>query len=527
MRFYQRSKNWDALAVLALALLFCISYGLREGQDVNWDLRNYHLYSVYALLHGREGLDLAPAQLQTWTNPFGSLVAYFLVMHVKPIWGSVILSSFSALNIWMVYLIARTVCRPLAEEKPVAARWLVALATIPAAFGPVFLSVVGTTFNDNFVAFCILTAVYFALQEGRVFRSYVFAGVFLGLAAALKLTAIVYVGGFALAVIFVNPLRFYRQALASMGGFLCGFLPFGGTWMIYVYSLFGNPVFPLYNNVFKSPLMDPVAMKDDRYIYTSAKDFFEKPIELATGGHPGIETYMLDSRYLLFLVVLLLCLPLMIDGFFRRFGKTAAPTGAFGNSSFDFLIIFVLANYILWGLWFGIMRYAVALEQLIPLCIIMLLALIASEWRRLVLISIGSSMIISASANAGNWGRVDFSDNWFEFGFPEAMEEPDTAFVMLSGQGMSYLAPYLPASDRFIRFQGNMNFGPESGLGRNALEILSQHNGQIRTLSEVDFDDVLAQQSLAAYGLQLHEDRCLTVSTNTDDLKSCLVTKVQ
>ena len=39
------------------------------GKDVNWDLRNYHWYNAWALLNGRLGWDLAPAQLQTYYNP--------------------------------------------------------------------------------------------------------------------------------------------------------------------------------------------------------------------------------------------------------------------------------------------------------------------------------------------------------------------------------------------------------------------------------------------------------------------------
>lgn len=516
----------EAYIVLGLALTFCIVYGLTEGQDVNWDLRNYHLYNVYALLHGRLDLDVAPAQLQTWTNPLGSLLAYFVVLHIKPIIGSVILSSLSALNIWMIYLIARNVFRPLSAHNGYAARWLVILAIVPAALGPVFMSVIGTTFNDNFVAFCILTSLYFSLKLDLRTRNYVFAGAFLGLAAAIKLTAAIYIAGYAVAVILVNPKGFYRQALASMAGFLMAFMPLGGLWMLYIYHRFGNPVFPLYNDIFRSPYFDPVAMKDNRYIFEGVEDFFEKPIELATGIHPGIETFMLDSRYLLFLVILLLCLPILIDALILRRKGYFSPAPVFERTSLVFVLAFIVVNFAFWGVMFGIMRYAIALEQLVPLCIIMLFALMAAEWRRLVLLSIASSLVMSLSVNAGNWGREPFGDDWFRFKFPEVVTQPNTLFVMLTGQGMSYLVPYLPQSDRFVRLSGNFVISEETGLGQKISETISHHDGQIRTLSDIRVDASESASYLAEYGLVLHETTCLPVLTNTeDDLQSCLLTK--
>ena len=53
--------------------------GERNGQDANWDLRNYHFYNAWAFLHGRLGWDLAPAQMQTFLNPLLDLPFYWMV----------------------------------------------------------------------------------------------------------------------------------------------------------------------------------------------------------------------------------------------------------------------------------------------------------------------------------------------------------------------------------------------------------------------------------------------------------------
>ncbi len=49
------------------------------GPDASWDLRNYHLYNGFAVLHGRIGVDLAPAQMQTFNAPLLDIVYTLLL----------------------------------------------------------------------------------------------------------------------------------------------------------------------------------------------------------------------------------------------------------------------------------------------------------------------------------------------------------------------------------------------------------------------------------------------------------------
>lgn len=52
------------IAALAMPVLFGL-VSLMLGQDDNWDMKNYHWYDPYALLHGRVGVDMAPGQWQS------------------------------------------------------------------------------------------------------------------------------------------------------------------------------------------------------------------------------------------------------------------------------------------------------------------------------------------------------------------------------------------------------------------------------------------------------------------------------
>lgn len=70
--------NHDWIWLIGLMVLFGF-VSLREGLDVNWDLKNYHLYNAYAFMNDRLGHDIAPAQMQTYFNPILDLPFYYLV----------------------------------------------------------------------------------------------------------------------------------------------------------------------------------------------------------------------------------------------------------------------------------------------------------------------------------------------------------------------------------------------------------------------------------------------------------------
>ena len=51
--------------VVAISALVACDFVVVRGEDLNWDLLNYHYYSGYALVNGRFADDVAPSGLQT------------------------------------------------------------------------------------------------------------------------------------------------------------------------------------------------------------------------------------------------------------------------------------------------------------------------------------------------------------------------------------------------------------------------------------------------------------------------------
>jgi len=92
-------------AIIYFAALGIVSVIL--GQDVSWDLRNYHFYNPYMLLTGRFKYDVLPAQIQTFFNPLMD-VPFFVAIHylkLPPVVVGFFLGGFHGLNQWLVHLI--------------------------------------------------------------------------------------------------------------------------------------------------------------------------------------------------------------------------------------------------------------------------------------------------------------------------------------------------------------------------------------------------------------------------------------
>src|ERR1700733_1409092 len=95
-----------ALFLLALAPFAFGALALALGQDVNWDLRNYHWYNAYAFLNGRYGFDLLPSQTPWFYNPLLDVPFYLLATHVPARTAGFALGFVQGLNFPLLFMLA-------------------------------------------------------------------------------------------------------------------------------------------------------------------------------------------------------------------------------------------------------------------------------------------------------------------------------------------------------------------------------------------------------------------------------------
>ena len=463
------SRRLRARTVAWLAALVCVPslFGLfRQGMDANWDLRNYHLYNPHAWLTGRDSLDVAAAQLQSFHNPLLDVPLYLLVSSGAPTLLAGLWLLLPTMACLALLLRLQRVLSPAPPERT-AQVVLVLLAISGAATW----SMLASSMNDPFVAAAMLASLALVVNPDAEVRSrhWLLAGALAGAMAGLKLTASFYCFGLAASALVGGGslrLRLTRLGLLALGGIGGAALTFG-YWGWHLYQLHGNPVFPYFNHVFASPDAMPWPWTDNRFRTRGAWDALTSPFQLLRTTRHFSEIGLRDPRLLGAIAGLALLWALA-----RRRDERQTERHAVR------LLVFLLVSWMLWCLQYGIYRYAMTLELLGALAMVSVVARLpkarVAGWVLLLL-------VVSADTRRPDWNRTKWSASLV----PAALKLPDDALVVTaSGEPLAYLALALPPTVPMIGLSNNL-MSPDHcpGLQARAEGALARHRGPVYLLA--------------------------------------------
>ncbi|WP_409192086.1 hypothetical protein [Bradyrhizobium sp. RDM4] len=431
-----RGKALGPVAVVVCSMLAGALYTFAMGEDVNWDWQNYHEYNVWAVLNGRYRLDVVPPGFQTYFNPIVYFPVYYLRHFVPSPYGLMIIGAIHGLNLALVCLFARVVLRQAATVAAIAA------AVVIAAFGPMTLSEVGTSFSDVLLALPVIGGFLLILTADRVPGRYLLAGLLIGAAVGLKLTNIVYAIGAAAALLAAtNPLR--ASVLLALGG-IAGAALTGGEWYLITWRDTGNPIFPLFNAVFQSREVASINLMDVQFIPASISDALVYPFYWLVGDHKGAEHPFRDARFAVATVLLVLGL----------FARVTGDRAIFTRRDVQLLVLFAV-SYLAWLGLFSIQRYAVVLELLCGPLIVVLLVRLGAHLRpaspatstaplnaTMLTVAIG----IALWSQPADWWHRPWSET-YQPKIADELHQPATYFIL--GKPLAYIAPQLPPQSRF------------------------------------------------------------------------------
>ena len=351
--------------VIALgSLLAGAIYTWFAGEDVNWDWQNYHEYNVWALINGRYAIDALPAGFQTYFNPTVYFPVYYL-RHLLPLpYGLMILGAVHGLNLLLIYFLSRVLLREAATAWAIGSSDPDCRRRSDDAFGG-RNELLRHSHRASDVAGCILILSADGSRHGR----YVLAGLLLGAAVGLKLTNVVYALGAAAAVLAATrPLT--ATICLGVGG-LVGALATGGAWGLMLWRELGNPIFPLFNAVFRSPELVPMNIMDWQFMPRGYLDALAYPFYWMLGDNRSSEYPFRDARFAVAMVLILF-------GIGRSLVIRAA---IFTQRDIQFLLFFAV-SYATWLALFAIQRYAIVLELLCaPLIVLVISRCLAGQAR--------------------------------------------------------------------------------------------------------------------------------------------------
>lgn len=529
MRDSAQMLTWREVSiVLAGSVAFSVWYAVKAGQDMNWDLRNYHYYGVNAWLSGRHLSDVYASQIQTWLNPFGYLLQYLLIEYLRPVVAGAILGAIAGLNGFLVYVL----CRSLIKSDREWHKWGIAgLVAVAALTGPIFISQMGTTFNDYILSILVLGGIVLLANQGSPASTirYLVAGALVGVAAGLKPTSAVYVVATGIAIAAVVPsiaVAIKRLSMFTVGA-AAGYIATAGYWMTILWMQFDNPVFPFMNSIFRSSWVEPINLRDDRFLPESFADAITYPFQWLIGLHPSNELPLRDARFALLAVLVPLVLLTAGTRILTRWEDSNRAVAPLVRRRFGwFVIIFFLSAYIMWLAGWGIHRYATVLELLAPIVLVIALDLILNSRVKKIGAIIVLTVFVISWSKPPDWGRVSYSATWFEFTGQIGSDDSEHAlFVMLGNEPISYFVPMLGKNAQIVRIDGNLQIRPNRGLGKQISEIVRLYTGPIRSISWGSLNEE-HERKLAEFGLMvMNPQDCQTIRSRVDEVAVCQLVK--
>lgn len=425
------ARPWIALAVVVLPL----AAALVLGADSNWDLRNYHLYNPHALLAGRTG-DIAAAQLQGWHNPLIDVPMYLLAMAGAPA---------KAISAWLALPMMLSLACLLRLQRlctggvpPLASRLaLVVLAISGAAAWSTFAQ----SMNDGIVAAGMLAALCLALESNSA-RSWAVAGLVAGAVAGLKLSSGFYcltLAGVALVGGSARE-RLGRVAALALGGIVGVALTYG-FWGWHLYRSTGNPAFPYFNDIFRSPDALPISYVDGRFHPRSMVDALSAPVRLLRTTQAFSELKLRDPRLLL---------GLLASGWLA-WRSRLAPAGDAVARRLRALALFLSLGTVLWLAQSGIYRYAIVLEMLGALAFMLALQRVPRARGVVLVVAV---LVVSADTRRPDWGRDAGGASIASLRAPAL--GAGAMVVTATGDPLAYLALGLPKDVPLLGLDNNL-----------------------------------------------------------------------
>lgn len=506
-----------ALAVLFCATVVFAAASVLRGTDANWDLRNYHLYAPFAVWQGKLGLDLVPAQLQTFLCPTLDLLTepFRILLNAHPAWLAALLAVPNAVGATLAVMIAYR----LLPETAVKRLPLALLAGLFGATGVAGVSELGTSLGDVPPAALVLAAVLVLLpamtDPSRLLRRAVAGGLALGAATGLKLSVAPLCIGLPAALMLCPPASFARR-VAALGVFClaaaAAAIALAGWWWWLLYSRFGSPLFPYYNDIFHSPLYFPAAVRDLRFMPHGLAETLLYPFVWALRPVARVtELPIRDPRFALAWLAVLVGVMQTLMSLHPRW-RTLRP-----SRPAAFLLVFFVVSFVLWEIEFAILRYIVALELLTgAVLVVPLLPLLARGSGAAALLPAGALAALWLLALRGtitpDWGHVPFGARAVDVAMPTL--PAGSTVILLNDWPMAYLAAFAPPDVRFIGANNNLvQPGQDTGLNHMVAAAVRAASDPLWGIGQ---PGAAADATLRTYRLQ-REGPCQPIHSNLDD----------
>lgn len=478
------------------------------GKDLNSDFRNYHLYSGAQLWHWRLDQDYFPAAVSSYLNPLPNLPTYGMVMAG---WNDFLVACVLMCMHLPSLLITWKLARLVIPGQGRMAFGACYAATLLAFLGPMQLTTLSNSFADPIAGIFSLWGLYVllrSLKEGKA-ASFTWAGALFGVGAGLKLTNLLLIPAGALLVfgaMQVVKSQPWRSALRYSVGVALGFLMTNGWWAYVLWQKFGNPIFPLYNAIFRSPDFLTKNFADARMLHDGHWSWATLPFTMLSSRQMAYaENAAPDIRLLCALVVFGVVAALLVWRWLRsRVAPAPHSTQEVELSEARRLLWAMMAYfavaYLTWGVLSGIGRYAYVLWMLLGPIFIGLLSLYATApvLRVLATLVITAQLVVQFFNPWLPWSPAKWGGEWVNLRVPPVLRDQPASYILYGSQSNAFIVPYLHPSSRVSNVIGQYIQPVGDRMHEQFRTWLSQPTGPLRVIASVQNPGNLTELSPTA-----------------------------
>lgn len=513
-----------------LALALVCNYLL--GKDMAWDTLNYHLYLGFSAVNDRFGQDYFAAGPLAYLNPYAYVPFYEMVRAGLP--ALAICSVFAAVHsliLWLSFELGVAVC-PSSDGRT---RTFAGICAAALAFmNPILMQEIGSCFADITTAELALGGwllLASAVRFPRLSRI-VYAGLILGAASALKLSnALSAISAFAMLAFLPLGWRGIIRLGALFGLSLgIGFSVVAAPWSYRLGKAFGNPMFPMFNNVFRSPEFTTESMGNAyRFIPESIGDALWRPFAMINPLQMVHEELSApDPRYAILVV---LVAALILRWCWRRLREDPAsgsnPRVKGSGRVLAALGCGLILNWILWLRISGNSRYVLAMACVAAAVMVgILFRLLESrpKIRNYILGLVFMTQAVQLCMGAEyRWNGVTWGGQWFDLSVPEKLKAEPNLYLTLGTQSNSFLAPFLASGSGMVNLAGGYTLDPDGPNGERVRALIRRYSPRVRVVfltdkpPESDGQGVpvpVVDNALQWFGLRADMADCSTITVH-------------
>jgi len=519
-----RLPVYAACTVVALAANYLL------GKDLAGDTLNYQFYAGFSAVNDRFAQDYFAAGPPSYFNPYVYVPFYALVKAgLSPLAVSSVLAVFHSVILWLTFELAVCVCPT--QDRRMRMTYGVCAAAM-AFLNPIFVQQIGSSYADITTTVLIVAGWLLLARAVRAPHAagVVGAALLLGAAAALKLTNSVHaIAG--CAVLIMLPRSLYgriRYGLGYTAALVLGFALVAAPWSYRLEKMFGNPMFPLMNGMFRSPEFTTEPLRHFRFIPESFAKALWRPFAMVDPV-PMVQEELTapDLRY----AVLVVLITVLFFGWLRR--RAARPSTASPRVDTDMAVRVLAAlgcglalDWVLWLSASGNGRYFLPMASVTAVVIVALLFRVFEmrpKARNYVLAAIVGAQVVQLCFGANyRWNSVPWDRQWLAIDVPEKLATEPNLYLTMGVQSNSFIATFLAKDSGLINFSGGYALGPEGASGARIRALIRRYAPHVRVLwsgGKSQADDEAHERhtspvddALSRFGLRVDASDCLTIT---------------